>query len=136
MKNRIIYIIFIIFILLGCSKENVNKRDILIESVQNYDEIFNTSLFKGRHIFSKYCSVCHGLEGKGDGFNAFNLNPKPRDFTDSTFIANLDTSLLIETITNGGKSVGLSAKMPPWGKTLSDNDIKNVADFIISISRH
>lgn len=121
---------------MGCLEKDEQKRDILIESVQNFEEVFNTPLYKGKKIFSKYCSVCHGIEGKGDGFNAYNLNPKPRNFTDSSFVAKLDTALLIETITNGGKAVGLSPKMPPWGKTLTNNDIKYVTNYIISITSH
>jgi len=27
---------------------------------------------QGKILYTKYCSVCHGEQGKGDGFNAYN----------------------------------------------------------------
>ena len=39
---------------------------------------------KGQKLFEQTCSSCHGNAGKGDGTAGAALNPKPRDFTDST----------------------------------------------------
>lgn len=39
---------------------------------------------QGRKLFTHYCIHCHGPTGVGDGFNASNMDPKPRDLTDST----------------------------------------------------
>ncbi|MBI5039348.1 MAG: c-type cytochrome [Nitrospirae bacterium] len=36
---------------------------------------------KGRVIYYKRCSFCHGLQGDGDGPVAYQLIPRPRDFT-------------------------------------------------------
>jgi mono/diheme cytochrome c family protein len=38
---------------------------------------------EGRKLFSYYCIQCHGPKGQGNGFNAENLDPHPRDLTDS-----------------------------------------------------
>jgi mono/diheme cytochrome c family protein len=35
----------------------------------------------GRAAYLKYCSACHGPEGKGDGIVATALRPKPPDLT-------------------------------------------------------
>lgn len=35
----------------------------------------------GKDTYKKYCSPCHGEEGKGDGPLARSMLPKPRDFT-------------------------------------------------------
>ncbi len=35
---------------------------------------------KGKELFAKNCTACHGAEGKGDGAAAAALNPKPRNF--------------------------------------------------------
>ncbi|MEE9170069.1 MAG: c-type cytochrome [bacterium] len=39
---------------------------------------------KGKHLYAHYCAVCHGASGEGDGFNAFNLDPRPRNLADSS----------------------------------------------------
>jgi caa(3)-type oxidase subunit IV len=36
---------------------------------------------KGKEIFNTNCTVCHGVEGHGDGVAGAALNPKPRNFT-------------------------------------------------------
>ncbi len=40
---------------------------------------------KGREIYIKRCSFCHGLLGDGEGPAAKYLDPRPRDFTLGTF---------------------------------------------------
>src|SRR3990167_1619214 len=42
-------------------------------------------LQRGKTLFEQECSVCHGMEGKGDGTAAYLLFPKPRDFTTGVF---------------------------------------------------
>ena len=40
---------------------------------------------KGKLIYFKRCSFCHGLEGDGNGPAADFLDPRPRDFTAGTY---------------------------------------------------
>ena len=40
---------------------------------------------RGKDIFERECSSCHGARGAGDGPAAAFLDPKPRDFTKKTF---------------------------------------------------
>jgi mono/diheme cytochrome c family protein len=85
---------------------------------------------QGKYVYLKYCSVCHGAEGKGDGFNAYNLDPKPRDFSDSGFIASLADERLIEVIRDGGRGVNKSPTMPAYGWTLRKDDIRYVISYV------
>lgn len=85
---------------------------------------------QGKYIYLKYCAVCHGMEGKGDGFNSYNLDPKPRDFTDSTYMKTLSDARLIETISQGGRGVNKSPLMPTWGTTISRDGIFNVVQYL------
>lgn len=115
----------------SCEKAQSPQKDIMLEVAHHsFEEIFDKSLSEGKKVYGKYCSVCHGIEGKGDGFNSYNLNPRPRDFTDSSFVAKLDSTMIIETISAGGAEVGLSPLMPAWGRTLSKADIRYVAHYI------
>lgn len=85
---------------------------------------------QGRAVFRHYCAPCHGDEGRGDGFNAYNLDPKPRDLTDPQFQARQGDEDFAAVVRAGGGVAGLSAAMPPWGRSLSDRQILNVVRFI------
>jgi len=85
---------------------------------------------QGAILYRKYCSVCHGLEGKGDGFNAFNLDPRPRDFSDSTLMKALSDDQLVQTISGGGRSVNKSPLMPSYRGTLSRQQISYLSKYI------
>ena len=90
---------------------------------------------QGRHLYAKYCAVCHGTEGKGDGFNAFNLDPRPRDFTDVRFMDAMSDARLMETIIQGGRGVNRSVLMPSWGGRLSTSEVTYVTAYIRSLGK-
>jgi mono/diheme cytochrome c family protein len=89
---------------------------------------------EGRAVYRRYCLTCHGDEGKGDGFNAYNLDPRPRSLADSAFQAQHSDSDLVAAIRSGGGAVGLSTGMPPWGRTLSARQIEHVVDYVRTLS--
>jgi mono/diheme cytochrome c family protein len=85
---------------------------------------------QGKFLYAKYCSVCHGEDGKGSGFNAYNCDPKPRDFTDVQIMSALTDERIVRTITGGGRSVNKSPLMPSWGGRMSREEISNVASYL------
>lgn len=89
----------------------------------------------GQATFRHHCQTCHGETGAGDGFNAFNLDPHPRDLSDPAFQKRKTDVDLIDTIRRGGAGVGLSALMPPWGRTLSDAQIDEVVLYVRSLRK-
>ncbi len=89
----------------------------------------------GRATYQHYCQTCHGDTGAGDGFNAFNLDPHPRDLSDPAFQKKKTDADLADTIQRGGAGVGLSALMPPWGKTLSRPQISQTILYIRTLRR-
>ncbi len=85
---------------------------------------------KGRETFAAMCATCHGPGGRGDGPAAAGLNPKPRDLTDADYMSGVSDRRLWTTIKSGGAAVGLSPLMPPWGGTLTDDDIADLVAYI------
>jgi mono/diheme cytochrome c family protein len=89
----------------------------------------------GRDVYQHYCQTCHGETGAGDGFNAFNLDPHPRDLSDPAFQKNKTDTDLRDVIRRGGAGVGLSPLMPPWGRTLSGRQIDDVILHLRTLRR-
>ncbi len=75
-------------------------------------------------VFKFYCSQCHGLGGKGDGPNVTKDFPvSPRNFTNAAEMNKLTDADMRNVILDGGPAMSKSAMMPPWGKTLSDEEV-------------
>jgi mono/diheme cytochrome c family protein len=89
---------------------------------------------QGKALFATYCAVCHGAEGRGDGFNAFNLDPKPRNLADAQYMSALSDERIVQTIREGGRGVNRSALMPSWGARLTGNEILDVVAFVRTLA--
>ena len=85
---------------------------------------------EGRALFGHYCSTCHGAEGHGDGFNAYNLDPRPKDLGDVSYQAGHSDAEIADVIRGGGPSAGLSTAMPPWGRTLNPRQIGQLVAYV------
>lgn len=90
---------------------------------------------EGAILFGKYCAVCHGAEGKGDGFNSFNLDPRPRDLSDSTYMRALGDDQILQTVIGGGRSVNKSPLMPAYGWTLNRQQLRSIGMYVRSLSK-
>jgi mono/diheme cytochrome c family protein len=89
----------------------------------------------GKEAFQRYCVGCHGDTGAGDGFNSFNLDPRPRDLSDPAFQKSKSNADLADAIRRGGAGVGLTSLMPPWGHTIDERHISAVVLYIRSFRR-
>ncbi len=137
-KSLVLLILFA-----GCSAKNPGppKPEAASDSLHRADSTSTIAVVQpevvltyeqrqGRYLYREYCMVCHGEGGKGDGFNAYNLDPRPRDFTDSTYMNALGDQQTVETIMGGGRSVNKSPLMPPYGWTLKKDEIRYVAAYV------
>ncbi|MBI5328760.1 MAG: cytochrome c [Deltaproteobacteria bacterium] len=86
-----------------------------------------------------YCAQCHGLDGKGEGVNAKpkafgidlpEMSVTPRNHTSSVDMSKLSDIDVQNAISDGGASVSKSSIMPPFGKTLTEAEIKDLTAYL------
>lgn len=75
----------------------------------------------GQRLFAVNCAQCHGSDAMG-GYGFPNL-------TDDEWLYGGSPEQIQASITNGRNGA-----MPAWGGTLSDKDIGNVANYVMSLS--
>lgn len=86
---------------------------------------------EGQRLYQHYCSVCHGITGDGMGrYFGYAVEPKPANFTDSTFMAGTSDEALFKSIHDGPQSIGKSNLCPPWGKTFHDEEIDFLVQYV------
>lgn len=94
------------------------------------------SVKAGEKLFKKFCVSCHGEKGKGDGSNADNMDPPPRDITDhgeKPYMVKRTVEELFKSINEGGSGIEKSPLMPAFGKTLSEEEIWSVIAYITTL---
>jgi mono/diheme cytochrome c family protein len=90
----------------------------------------NTSVAGGAAVFSKYCALCHGSGGTGNGRAAAMQKVPPADLTVST----RSRSYKLQIVRGGGAELGRSSSMPSWRDVLSDAEIADVVEYIETLN--
>jgi mono/diheme cytochrome c family protein len=90
---------------------------------------------QGKRVFYTNCVWCHADATPAGPSNRSNLTPIPPLFNDGAAMNALSDEFMQNTITLGGSAMGKSAMMPPWGRTLSQDDIKAVIAFERAIAQ-
>ena len=85
-------------------------------------------LTKGRALYVKHCQICHGPEGRGDGYPHF--YPPVADLTVSNIQQKTDKELW-ESIHMGIPNT----PMGMWRFVLSDEEITTVLAYVRSLGR-
>ncbi|WP_305907942.1 cytochrome c [Methylomarinum sp. Ch1-1] len=80
--------------------------------------------------YKTYCVQCHGMEGNGKGINVADMSTQPRDHTDAKEMSARTDAELFKVIKEGGQSINKSVLMPPWGSTLSDEEIEGLVNYL------
>ena len=93
----------------------------------------DAAMFRGSLVFFNYCVTCHGPNADGNGRAARLYDPRPANLRASD--KNAEYMRLI--VRRGGKAMGRSEFMPPWGEELTDEQIDDVVSYLQSINlRH
>ncbi len=84
----------------------------------------------GMHLYRKYCQVCHGEEGDGDGIMTNLMGIMPMDHTNPNETNSLDNNELVESILDGKGRF-----MPAWRGILSQSDVEALVSYIRLLSQ-
>ena len=84
----------------------------------------------GQALFLKYCSGCHGTDGRG---GAHTFMPHVNTLTKKGYIESVPDDFLLLVISKGGAAVGKSGFMPAWESTLDRQDILDIIAHIRSL---
>ncbi len=70
------------------------------------------------------------MQGNGQGINVRDMSVQPRDHTDAKAMSTRTDADLFKVIKEGGLSIDKSVLMPPWGDTLSDDEIHDMVQYL------
>ncbi len=90
----------------------------------NYPYGLQANAARGKSIYSANCARCHGAKGDGTGNSAGTGPNKPRNFHDADFRKFATGFSLFSAVSRG------SGHMPAWGKTLSNQEIADVSEYV------
>jgi cbb3-type cytochrome c oxidase subunit III len=83
----------------------------------------------GALLYQKYCQVCHGEEGEGDGILTKLMGITPMDHTNRNETNSLDNEELVDSILDGK-----GRYMPAWRGILSQDDVEALVSYIRLLS--
>ena len=83
----------------------------------------------GMRLYAKYCQVCHGEEGDGNGIMTNLIGITPMDHTNPNETNRLDNETLVKSILDGKGRF-----MPAWRGILSRSDVEALVSYIRLLS--
>jgi mono/diheme cytochrome c family protein len=89
----------------------------------------DAQVFRGSLVFFNYCVTCHGPNADGNGRAARLYNPRPANLRAS----DKNAAYMKLMVRGGGKSMGRSEFMPPWGEELTEEQIQDVVSYVQSL---
>lgn len=81
-------------------------------------------------VYHRRCAPCHGLRGDGDGYNAPFLPIPPTPHSSPDYMSTRSDDALFDAIAGGGYIMNRSARMPPFGRTLSAAQIRGLVTYL------
>lgn len=87
------------------------------------------SIARGQEIYGKKCSKCHGEKADGQGRDAYKYHPAPTNFRG----AGAARAYMVDMTKKGGKAMARSEDMPEWGDDLTEAQIQDVVNYIMSV---
>ena len=85
---------------------------------------------QGKRVFYQQCVWCHADSTPAGPSNRSNVSPDPPLMNDGNIFNKESDESLRRVIKLGGSAVGKSAMMPPYGSTLSAEEIDDVIAYM------
>jgi mono/diheme cytochrome c family protein len=89
---------------------------------------------QGKRIFYQDCVWCHADATPAGPSNRSNLSPQPPVMNDGATLNGESDEFFQNIIALGGSAVGKSAMMPPYGRTLTQDEIHAIIAYTRSIA--
>ena len=80
----------------------------------------------GEETYKGLCERCHGEKGDGKGVTYVYLDPAPRDLTKASFMNSKPEERFLTSLKQGVPGTS----MPPWERVLTDEQRKDVLDYV------
>jgi mono/diheme cytochrome c family protein len=90
---------------------------------------------QGKRVFYAQCVWCHADATPAGPSNRSNVTPVPPLMNDGATLNGVSDEYMQNIITLGGSALGKSAMMPPYGQTLSQDEIRAVIAFTRAIAQ-
>ncbi len=141
-------------IITGEGRQTITGRDrhnLLSDAMPEWKDVFNPSQIQaiiaylrflsrtkhdlmgdpeiGLKLYQKYCQVCHGAEGEGDGIMTKLMGITPMDHTNPNETNSLDNEELVKSILDGK-----GRYMPAWRGILNQTDVEALVSYIRLLS--
>lgn len=89
---------------------------------------------EGKRIFYQQCVWCHADVTPAGPSNRSNVTPSPSLINDGIVLNPKSDQYLHEIIAKGGSAMGKSAMMPPYGNSLTGDEIDSLIAFTRAIA--
>jgi mono/diheme cytochrome c family protein len=90
---------------------------------------------QGKRLFYVYCVWCHADSTPAGPSNRPNLNPQPHLINDGTVLNSMSDTYLDNIITLGGSAMGKSASMPPYGNSLTQDEVRAIIAYMRAVAQ-
>ena len=98
-----------------------------VAQVQAEPKVQSGDVARGKVLFIKYCTGCHGPQGDGEGYR-FLRGPDPANLTLPSTRKKSDADLF-KTL-HAGKP-----NMPPWNTRLSEKESRDVLAYVRTLAK-
>jgi cytochrome c5 len=144
MKSRVLFVLLVVIAgLAACGKKTSVAAFNPLRNAYDSEPDWNDPQLviplgyeaaQGKRIFHQQCVWCHGDSTPAGPSNRSNVTPTPPLFNDGSVLNGESDDFLQNIITLGGSAMGKSAMMPPYGKTLTQEEIRSLIAYARAIA--